>query len=396
MQLLSCLSVGAFALTANSFLIPGDLKDFSVKGFAHPDTTQPLQEEKIVNLDCSSCPYALNSERNGGHEWTNDVASDLEMKIDSDGDTLRLNGVSFYPIQAPGLPPQLHVAQKKKEDETSTMEGYPADLRMSYSLEFEEKKADDGSSLVTVVMTIMGLDGEMVKIDNLEVKAIKDTSGKVYKYPCEVTGQLLIPWKLILVSAVPVPIDPNSADAKCGNVVCRVFTKIITGIKKAKASAKNAGHRVKCFCVKCFQRLAGHVKNIHPDVHNGSSAPRLPDDTVQLPTHHKFRPGMADGHPHHHHGHHHRKGFMHRMGHIMWATVRLAFVPVLIGVAFGMAASAIGMLVGQLVVFLWMRYRKDERIVYEPVYADEKNGLPAYEDVPAAEAVTEKEVEAKA
>ena len=396
MQILSYLSVGSLALTANSFLIPGDLKDFSVKGFANPDVSQRLQEEKVVNLDCSSCPYALNSQRNGGHEWTNDVASDLEMKIDSDGDTLRLNGISFYPLQVPGLPPQLHVPQKKKEDETSTMEGYPADVRLSYSLEFEEKKADDGSSLVTVVMTIMGLDGQMVKIDNLEVKAIKNSSGKVNIPLRYLIGHVLTPQKLILVSAVPVPIDPNSPDAKCANVVCRVFGKIITGIKKAKASAKNTGHRVKCFCVKCFQRLAGHVKPIQPNVHNESDSPSLPDGTVQLPTHHKFRPGMAGGHPHAHHGHRHHRGFLHRMGHIIWATVRLAFIPILIGVAFGMAASAIGMLVGQLVVFVWMRYRKDERIVYEPVYADEKEGLPAYEDVPTAEAVTEKEVDAKA
>ena len=74
----------------------------------------------------------------------------------------------------------------------------------------------------------------------------------------------------------------------------------------------------------------------------------------------------------------------------------MAFVPILIGVAFGMAASALGMLVGQLVIFLWMRYRKDEHVVYEPVYTDEKDGLPVYTDVPTAQAVSEKEVEANA
>ena len=194
--------------------------------------------------------------------------------------------------------------------------------------------------------------------------------------------------QLTLVSAVAVPANPDSPDAKCGNVLCRVFTKLLTGINKAKASAKSVGNRVKCFCVKCFKHFAGHAHSMRP-----AEALRLPDGTVVLPTHHKFRP--QGGKPHHH-GHHH-KGFVHRMAHVMWATVKLAFVPILIGVAFGMAASAIGMLVGQLVVFLWMRYRKtDAQGVYEPLEGDEKEVPPPYEDVPAAEAVTEKEVEARA
>ena len=80
----------------------------------------------------------------------------------------------------------------------------------------------------------------------------------------------------------------------------------------------------------------------------------------------------------------------------MWATIKIAFVPILIGVAFGMAASAIGMLVGQLVVFVWLKYRKDQHVVYAPVVSAEKDGLPGYDDVPAIEVTDEKDVEAKA
>ena len=72
------------------------------------------------------------------------------------------------------------------------------------------------------------------------------------------------------------------------------------------------------------------------------------------------------------------------MSHIFWVTFKLAFVPILIGVAFGMAASAIGMLFGQLLVFLWMRYRRsDATPAYERLPADEKAEVPPpYEDVP--------------
>ena len=79
-------------------------------------------------------------------------------------------------------------------------------------------------------------------------------------------------------------------------------------------------------------------------------------------------------------------------------TFKVVLVPILIGVAFGMAASAIGMLVGQFVVFLWMKYRGTSReAAYEPLDTDEKEAPPAYQDVhQESEALSEKEVDAKA
>ena len=86
------------------------------------------------------------------------------------------------------------------------------------------------------------------------------------------------------------------------------------------------------------------------------------------------------------------------MAMVIRTTFRVVLVPILIGVAFGMAASAIGMLVGQAVVFLWMKYRGTSR---EPAYValdtDEKEAPPAYQDVQhGAVALNEKEIEAKA
>ena len=86
------------------------------------------------------------------------------------------------------------------------------------------------------------------------------------------------------------------------------------------------------------------------------------------------------------------------MATILRTTFRVVLVPILIGVAFGMAASAIGMLVGQAVVFLWMKYRGTSRkAAYQPLDTDEKDAPPAYQDVDqCAEAFNEKEVDAKA
>lgn len=86
------------------------------------------------------------------------------------------------------------------------------------------------------------------------------------------------------------------------------------------------------------------------------------------------------------------------MATVLRTTFKVVFVPILIGVGFGMVASAIGMLAGQAVVFLWMKYRGTSReAVYEPLDTDEKEAPPAYQDVhQVPEALNEKEVDAKA
>lgn len=83
---------------------------------------------------------------------------------------------------------------------------------------------------------------------------------------------------------------------------------------------------------------------------------------------------------------------------VLRTTFRIVLVPILIGIAFGMAASAIGMLVGQAVVFLWMKFRGTSRkAAYQPLNTDEKDAPPEYKDVDQnAEAFDEKEVDAKA
>ena len=87
------------------------------------------------------------------------------------------------------------------------------------------------------------------------------------------------------------------------------------------------------------------------------------------------------------------------MAMVLATTVKVVFVPILIGVVFGMVASAVGMLVGQAIVFLWMRFRGNKRqTMYQPLETEEKDEPPAYQDVATqgVESLSEKEVEAKA
>ena len=178
----SLLSAGVFVLTAQGFLVVPEANSLPEVEDKAPTTLDTAPQHISINLDCSTCPYALNSLRDGRHEWTADVASDLELNFASEDNSLKLNDIPFYPIQNPTLPPRLTVSQKKKDGEASTMEGFDGKLGLSYSVEFSEKKFDE-HNLLQVVMTILGLDGEMVKIDNVEITAIKDADGKVSSHP---------------------------------------------------------------------------------------------------------------------------------------------------------------------------------------------------------------------
>ena len=384
-----------FATSSLAFLIPGEIttKDLPKANFL------PVSYEtnsQTLSLDCSTCPFALKSQRDGTHEWTNDVESELEMTIDTDGKAISFNGVPFYPTNSI-LPPLLYVSQSKKDGQSSNMEGYDGNLRLSYSMEYDEKRVED-RSLITMVMTVMGLDGEMVHVDNVKITVVKQEDGTVglsLIYPSPKPKANIL--QFLLHSVEPVPIDPNSPDAKCETIMCRFFTKVVTGMAKAKASAKSAGHKMKCFCVRCFHKLVGNKEHqIQPHHHHQGPGKhgmphRLPDGTMELPTHIQFKP--------HGHGHHrHNEGAAYRVHTILRSTFKVVLVPILIGIAFGMAASAIGMLVGQVVVFLWMKYRGTARkAAYQPLDTDDKDAPPAYQDVQqGAVALNEKEVDAKA
>lgn len=169
-----------FATSSLALLIPDINTEDEPKSAFLPTFIE--SNSRTVNLDCSTCPFALGSQRNGAHEWTNDVESELEMRFETDGKVVKLNGVPFYPISNPTLPPTLYVSQSKKDGQSSNMEGYDGNLGLSYSMEYDEKKFED-NSLVTVLMTVMGLDGQMIKVDNIEVTAIKEQDGTVRLHP---------------------------------------------------------------------------------------------------------------------------------------------------------------------------------------------------------------------
>ena len=165
-------------------------------------------------------------------------------------------------------------------------------------------------------------------------------------------------------------------------MMCRVMTKMAKAIQKARAKAASAAgatastaKKVKCFCMRCFHRLAGHSATAHGD-----------GKTTHLPTHNVARPGhfgATHRGPGMHHRHGHHKGFLHSALGFARRLFTFVLLPVMVGVAVGITASAVGMLVGQAVVVFWMRYRHSgntQQAVYESVESEDKEeGLPPYD-----------------
>lgn len=375
-------TTASLALTANAFLIPQEIAEDVQAAKAKAAEVVPSlfnHNSQSLDLDCSSCPFALTTERHGAREWKNGIESDLHMRFAAEQKHLTLNGEPFYPVTIQDLPGALHAAQTKKGRDEGV------DVKLSYTLEMEHEKAADGNELVTVTMSVLGIENQMINVDNIEIKTIKEADGSVglpwFTYSIDHTNFAII-IQLSLVSITPIPASPSDPDANCTNMMCRVVAKLGSAIRKAKAKAASAAaataataNKVKCFCMRCFHRLAGHTAAVPGE---GQST-HLPTHIVTRPGH--FGAGHSESDMHHGHGHH--KGFLHSVLGFARHLFTFIILPVMVGVAVGITASAIGMCVGQAVVFLWMRYRRSDNRqqgVYECVESEDKEeGLPPYD-----------------
>lgn len=179
MLLPTFLSASALALTANAFLLPLEVTNDQTSPF---DPTSFAQQSQTINLDCSTCPFALGKNQDGT-VWKQGIQNDLVMEFTAEDNSLKLNGVPFYPVEMPPLPPAISAKQVRKDGEEDP--SFPTNVepvRLSYSLEFEKEKATKGPQdpvLVEALMTVMGLEGQMVRVDNIEIKAFKSPNGEV-------------------------------------------------------------------------------------------------------------------------------------------------------------------------------------------------------------------------
>lgn len=226
-------------------------------------------------------------------------------------------------------------------------------------------------SMFPFQLTILGLNGHPVKVDTVSVHVLR------------APGQTMI----AKISTTPFSDTPGATtcDTSSRWSICRlraiVAARMQAMLTAAKAHAQAAKGWVKGEGKGCRGKFG------HRGGHKGGP-PFM---------HHEH--GQATHGGRHHHHHHHA----HRFGRLLHQTLRFFVIPALLGVIGGLMASAIGMLVGQFVAFLWIRYhrggrRGNVRAVEVVIEEDEKDALiiddevapPQYEDVEAAAVEDEK------
>jgi len=265
--------------------------------------------------------------------------------------SLQINGQAVFSLDTPTRPPTLGAHQVRLSDSAPSRP-----LRLGYALEVLPPVSfpNDKGEIITLQFTILDLEGAPVHVDTIKIDLLRKVGGL----------------SVAKISNIPFAQSPGAS--QCTTSLCRlraiIVERVRTMLEAAKARAHATGAWVKSGC-----RGKKNGGQLH---------------------------GQKAGHrEHHHHEGHHK---MHRVGHIIRQTLRFFIIPALLGVIGGLMASAVGMLVGQALVYLWFRFhrggqRGNTRIVEVAVTEDEKDALvgaevetesevlpPRYEDVEAA------------
>ena len=272
-----------------------------------------------------------------------------------------MNGQKFYPIQFP-FPLNLFAPLVREANSVAS-----PPIRLGFALEYLpfSATADKEGTVVPIHFSIVDLDGVPIKVPTVAIDLIK------------------LPTRELLIAKVDtIPVEETEGQ-DCTTAVCRAKAIILGSLRDmiegAKARAHKAGKMMGMKGKGCG-RMRGHRKPGHrvgPDTHGDKTA------------HHGHH---VQGQHRNHHGHRHHSRihrFIHQLTHLF-------IIPALLGIVGGLTASAIGMIVGQGIAFLWFRFVRgghrgtassarltetgveDEK---EALVAEEtEDGLPSYEE----------------
>jgi len=367
-------TTGALALTANAFLVPIEVAEAVQIAKALANTIIP--SEQSVNVDCSTCPLAVKDSRTGLNiRLENAPKSDLQLTFSTSEDrqSLSLNGVNFFPATYNNLAHPVKTKQVIKPGEvvTSNIQPFDGELGLSYSLEVKPDIVEEGLVLTPLYMQILGLDGKMINVDTIIIPILKMSNGDL---------------ALAEIKTTPSPVNPG--EDQCTTIMCRIRAILMGKLQAARLAAIKAMEKMRGAKNGCMRKLGFKVPapaaqpapKKGPKVHGGPEKfkGKVPAKDAAPGEEHEHKHGHG-GKPHgpkkNHHG---KKSF--------WCSVKRVLrhivLPVFIGIAAGMAASAVGMVIGQLVIMLWARYRRASgRGTYAAVEQTEEQGLPKYDDV---------------
>ncbi|KAJ5958680.1 uncharacterized protein N7479_005830 [Penicillium vulpinum] len=365
----SILLGGAAALSASAMLVVPEMEpkvDMIEDGFVnvHPMLLKDVHHA-IVDLPCSECPFRETNDE-GVVSWTEGKPSSLTLDFSIEDNRLLANGRQIFP-PAPPIP--ILAVQQDEEGEDSTP------MPVGYALEIMPMAApsdEPGYELLDIRFTVLDLESHPVPVDTVAITVIQDPNGELFIARTEVENTTpasdRLSWK------------ECHGKAKClQELLVSRIRGLLTGAKARVIGMAKAGRKS---CHGKHKKPQGETMaypSPHEEGHDGMPFPIPPPFGKEGSGREKFGPGSHHAHahgsarPHHHNPHH--SAFARTFSRI----VHFIVVPAVLGVLAGLTASAIGMLVGQAVVFLWQRYRgtpsAERKAAWEDGEACEKQGL---------------------
>ncbi|KAF4763741.1 hypothetical protein N7455_010608 [Penicillium solitum] len=359
----SVLLGGAAALSASAMLVVPEMEpkvDIIEDGFVniHPMLLEDVHHA-IVDLPCSECPLRETNDE-GVVSWTEGKPSSLTLDFSIEDNLLLANGRQIFP-PAPPIP--ILAVQQNEEGEDS------APMPVGYALEIMPMAApsdEPGYELLDIRFTVLDLESHPVPVDTVAITVLQDPNGELFIVRTDIENTApasdRLSWK------------ECHGKAKClQELLVSRIRGLLAGAKARVMGMAKAGRK------SCHGKHKGKAMGHHEEGHDGMPFPPPPPFEGEDSGREKFGPGGHHGHahgsarPHHHHPHH--GAFARTFSRI----VHFIVVPAILGVLAGLTASAIGMLVGQAVVFLWQRYRgttpSEHKAAWEDGEACEKQGL---------------------
>jgi len=326
------VTVAGLVATSQAFLIPPKIAKIDIVSIdALPFELVGGTFGGVVQVECAGCRQIASepAEPEDASPLRNVVQDRLSLNISiAGGDKLLVNDMKIYPAPWDTVRP-LQAAQ------SSEYSSAVKDVHIGYSFAIGSphttiRKAD--WKLIDIDFQIIEVDDEFIDgLDNIKIELIQGSDGTI---------------RVASMKTAPTTNPIMQPGQDCTSLLCQwkaFMADKLSKLKPAKGCGKKAG---------------------------GVGRPRIgthpfPEDFPKdFPRpHHKGHHGG-----HRHHDHQGMRGFFH----VLKSVVFHIFVPVLIGIAAGITASFLGMVVGSLVVLVWRAvFRRGGQGTYSRVHGVE-------------------------
>ena len=405
--------VSSLTLTAQGFLISPSISSSIGQDpenlLIHPES--PTQ--RVVRLDCPGCVYASKGQ-DGHARMEENVPNHLVMKFsikpsDDIGrhEALYLNGVQLYPLPArfPGPITAVQVASTADGGQNNEKEDSPS-VPLSTHTTIKS---------ISNAMVLGGGGGEVMTLE-LRIKAVneKPVDGlPVVKATFFRTGGSNGKLMIARVETIkeshptlsPIQQEKTGGAKECTSrfpVLCKWRAIIMHKIHKAKSAFRGCHRRVRLHLMRIAHRLPHHRVHHHQHHNHHNKIQKIDPFAIPhlIPHPHKSNTNthsqtqqphemeISTPPTHHYYQPPHPQVHKHSMIHTIRRIYIHIIVPIFIGIAAGMTASLLGLVIGQLVVVLWRRFYRRSASPYTGIsQVDEEkerfldDGETQYEDV---------------